>query len=65
MSATNLLDLCNYILSEEKGAISICNEDAPYDVTVKTKQVHAIVPLCQKHKAVHDEAGARLRTSKK
>jgi phage tail sheath gpL-like len=42
-----------------------CGAPAVTDVTVKTRVTQAVVTLCAKHKAIHDENWARARNSPK
>lgn len=42
-----------------------CGVPATVVVQVRTRQVHAFVPLCDKHKAEHDRIAAEIRASRK
>lgn len=54
-------ETCKWYVSIEEPE---CGEDALTQVKITNKAGTMVVPLCARHKAVHDEAYARARTAR-
>lgn len=55
-------DLCNHYDAEKD---EVCTQAAVAEVTVKTNQLTAVVPLCHKHLVMHNSVGAKNRVARK